>query len=43
MKSQNDLNEVRIRTELDPKGIAKRSERALHGCSMSFELDLDGS
>ena len=43
MKSQSDLNEVRIRTESDPKEIAKRSEWALHGCSMNFELDLDGS
>ena len=42
MKSQSDLNEVRIRTESDPKEIAKRSELALRGCSMNFELDLDG-
>ena len=43
MTSQSDLNEVCIRTESDPKDIAKRSGRILHRCPMIFELDLDGS
>ena len=32
MKSHSDLKKVRIRTDADPKEIAKRSELALHGC-----------